>query len=158
MSVSKAEKLSVSDTGKLLETRFFTENDRGALREIYLESRKNALHWLADSLFNLNDFDRDTDGECIWVATVNGEPVGFISVWEPDNFLHNLFVYPSSTGRGIGSALLKVCLNKIDRPAKLKCLEKNINAKNFYLSKGWETVSYGDGPDGQYQLMEFDTK
>ena len=158
MPASKAAKLSASDAGKFLETRFFTENDRGALREIYFESRINAFNWMDDSLFNLNDFDRDTDAECIWVAIVNGEPVGFISVWEPDNFLHNLFVHPSSTGRGVGSALLKVCLEKIGRPAKLKCLEKNTNAKNFYLSKGWEIISYGDGPDGQYQLMEFDAK
>ena len=158
MSASKAENLSVDVIGKYIETRIFNEKDRGALREIYFESRINAFTWLDNSLFNKNDFDSDTDGECIWVATVNGKPVGFISVWEPENFIHNLFVHPSSTGGGIGSALLNVCLKKIGRPARLKCLEKNIDARNFYLSKGWKIVSYGDGPEGKYQLMHLDKK
>lgn len=108
------------------------------------------------SLFNLNDFDRDTDGECIWVATVNNFPVGFISVWLADNFIHNLFVHPSNVGQGIGSALLSESLKKIGRPASLKCLLKNMSARDFYLSQGWKIVSHGEGPDGEYQLMQFD--
>lgn len=156
MFASKVEKLSIGVIGNHIETRFFTEKDRSALQKIYLESRKNTFHWMDDSLFSLNDFDGDTDGECIWVTTVDNHPVGFISAWESENFIHNLFVHPSTTGGGIGSALLKVCLNRIGRPASLKCLEENISAKNFYLSKGWKIVSYGDGPDGQYQLMQLD--
>jgi GNAT superfamily N-acetyltransferase len=158
MFTSKAEGLSAGVVEKTIQTRLFTEKDRGTLREIYFESRKNAFNWLDDSLFNLNDFDRDTDGECIWVVTVENHPVGFISVWEPENFIHNLFVHPSSTGRGIGSALLDACLKKIGRPVKLKCLDNNIRATNFYLSKGWKIISSGDGADGQYQLMQFDEK
>jgi GNAT superfamily N-acetyltransferase len=156
MFASKVEKLSIGVIGNHIETRFFTEKDRSALQKIYLESRKNTFHWMDDSLFSLNDFDGDTDGEYIWVATVDNHPVGFISAWESENFIHNLFVHPSTTGGGIGSALLKVCLNRIGRPASLKCLEENISAKNFYLSKGWKIVSYGDGPDGRYQLMQLD--
>ena len=156
MFTSRAEKLSVGVTGKHIETRFFTEKDRCALQKIYLESRKNTFDWMDDSLFNANDFDRDTDGECIWVATIENHPIGFISAWEPENFIHNLFVHPSNTGKGVGSALLRACLNKIGRPASLKCLGENIGARNFYLSKGWKIVSYGDGPDGKYQLMKID--
>lgn len=108
------------------------------------------------SQLKFNDFDHDTDGECIWVATEKKQPVGFISAWEPENFIHNLFVYPSNTGKGIGSALLHVCLNKIGRPASLKCLEKNSIARDFYLSKGWKITSHGEGPDGNYHLMQFE--
>jgi hypothetical protein len=68
MFISKADKLSICVGEEHIETRFFTEKDRGALQKIYLESRKNAFHWIDDSLLNINDFDRDTDGECIWVA------------------------------------------------------------------------------------------
>ena len=108
------------------------------------------------SLFNLNDFDRDTDGECIWVATVNNLPVGFISVWLADNFVHNLFVHPSNVGQGIGSALLNECLKKIGRPASLKCLVKNSSARDYYLAHGWRIISSGNGPEGEYDLMQLD--
>lgn len=158
MLKSRAEKLSVGVARERIETRFFTEKDRGALQEIYFESRKSAFDWLDNFSFKKNNFDRDTDGECIWVATVKDKPVGFISAWEPENFIHNLFVHPSNIGMGVGSVLLHVCLEKIGRPASLKCLEKNIGARNFYLSKGWKIVSSCNGPDGQYQLMQFDKK
>lgn len=158
MSVSSTEKLSASGTGKLIEVRFFFEKDRGALQKIYFESRRKAFHWMDCSLFKENDFNRDTDGERIWVATVKNNPVGFISAWEPENFIHNLFVHPSSIGMGVGSALLEVCLKKIRRPASLKCLENNVSARDFYLSKGWKIVSNGNGSEGKYQLMQFDEK
>ena len=47
-------------------------------------------------------------------------------------------------------------LEKIGRPASLKCLLKNKRARDFYLSQGWKIVSHGEGPDGEYQLMQFD--
>ena len=156
MFVPKTEKLSDGVTGKQIETRSFFEKDRVALQHIYLESRKNTFDWMDNSRFKLNDFDRDTDGEYIRVAVVENNPVGFISAWEPENFIHNLCVQPSSKGRGIGSALLNTCLKKIDRPASLKCLDKNISAKSFYLSRGWKIISDGSGIDGKYQLMQFD--
>jgi hypothetical protein len=52
--------------------------------------------------------------------------------------------------------LLNASLEKIGRPASLKCLDKNISARNFYLSRGWKVVSDGVGAEGKYQLMHFD--
>ena len=106
------------------------------------------------SLFKLNDFNDDTEGELIWVATQKDIPVGFVSVLESSNFIHNIFVHPLSVRQGIGSVLLNVCLRKIGRPAQLKCLVKNNNATNFYMSKGWKIISVADGPEGKYQLMQ----
>lgn len=154
MAASKSEILPVGANGKPIKTRSFCEKDRAALQKIYLESRKNTFDWMDTSRFQLNDFNRDTDGEYILVAVVENNPVGFISVWEPENFIHNLYIQLSNTGKGVGSALLNTCLNKIGRPASLKCLDKNINAKKFYLSRGWKVVSDGNGPEGKYQLMQ----
>jgi len=137
------------------EVRPFTESDRNALREIYLESRRHAFSWADGSLFTQEDFDCDTKGERIWVATCETRPLGFASVWEPENFVHNLFVHPTVTGRGIGSALLDEALRHIGRPATLKCAEKNPKARDFYLSKSWTIISNGDGSEGRYFLMQF---
>ena len=156
MSASKIEKSSIVINKNLTETRSFSAKDRASLQKIYLESRKSTFHWMDHSLFKTSDFELDTDGECILVATIENNPVGFISAWEPDNFIHHLFVHPSYIGKGAGSTLLHACLRNIGRPAKLKCLDKNIGAKDFYLSKGWEIVSQGEGPDGKYLLLQFD--
>lgn len=141
-----------------MDTRPFAESDRFALREIYLQARIHAFDWMDGTLFRADDFDRDTEGEIIWVATNVTDPVGFISVWEPKNFIHNLFVHPKVIGKGVGSALLNECLKHIGRPASLKCGTQNIKARDFYLSKGWHIVSNGKGPDGKYHLMHYDDK
>ncbi len=140
--------------------RPFVESDRSALRKIYLEARRHTFGWMDCSLIKEDDFDRDTEGEIIWVATDNEEdnPVGFISIWKPDDFVHSLYVHPKEIGQGIGSALLKECLKNIGRPASLKCAEQNTKARDFYLSKGWKTVSNGENPEGKYHLMHFKKK
>ena len=139
-----------------MDIRHFIQQDRTSLRVIYLASRKYAFDWLDSSRFKLNDFDRDTEAEKIWVCAENNNPVGFISVLVSEKFIHHLFVHPSSMGRGIGSALLSACLNEIGRPVSLKCLEKNSRANKFYHSRGWKNISYGNSADGRYQLMQFD--
>lgn len=140
----------------MIEVRKYIEADRLALREIYLSSRQQVFWWMDPSALAMNDFDRDTEGEAIWVAEKDGNVAGFISIWEPENFIHAFFVAPDSTGCGIGTSLLEVCLGEIGRPASLKCSEPNKDAKAFYLSKGWKVVTEGEGPDGKYYLMHYD--
>lgn len=132
--------------------------DLPALRNIYLETRAVTFQWLNETDLNLDDFDRDTEGERIWVAEFAGQLVGFISAWEPDNFIHHLFVLPTFSGKKIGSALLSTCLENIGRPAQLKCVSANADALRFYRAKGWQTVSRGVSSDGEYQLMQRNEK
>jgi len=136
-------------------TRLFAESDRVDLREIYLRSRLRAFGWIDGSSFRLDDFDKSTEGETIWVALRDAKLVGFVSVWTAENFLHNLFVHPDELGQGIGSLLLRESLNNIGRPAVLKCDLQNTAARDFYLSKEWVIDSQGDGPKGRYLLMHF---
>ena len=140
---------------KAVQVRRFSEDDRSPLKEMYLKSREHAFDWLGSPLFQLDDFDRDTDGEIIWVGTKFDRPVGFISVWEPEDFIHNLFVHPDFFGCGIGSMLLNEALANIGRPARLKCEERNVQAREFYLSRGWSIVGEGDGNYGRWLLMQF---
>jgi len=44
----------------------------------------------------------------------------------------------------------------MNRPASLKCVTRNIAAREFYLARSWRVVSEGDGPEGPYLLMHFD--
>lgn len=134
--------------------REFEECDRQALRRLYVASRNAAFPWVPVDRHRLADFDEHTLGERILVAVVEGEILGFASIWEPDSFLHNLFVHPSAKRKGIGQALLKGSAAYFHRPPTLKCLTANSNAVQFYTAQGWKVVREESGEEGPYFLME----
>ena len=138
--------------------RLFQEHDRDALRRVYYESRRHAFHWLRRTLFQLEDFDNDTEGERVWVAVKDNAPVGFAGIWEADNFLHHLYVAPEHLRQGIGSLLLSTCMNSWRRPVTLKCMKSNRDAIRFYRKHGWFIESEGvSAVYGEYYLMKLDT-
>lgn len=143
---------------KVMSTRRFLESDRKALRAVYLETRSQVFTWINAASLRADDFDRDTEGETIWVGACDGRPVAFASIWEPENFIHNLFVHPRAAGQGLGSALLRECLDHLGRPAALKCVAENFAAAGFYQAQGWKCVEEGIGPHGVYLLMHFDDR
>ncbi|MGK0189421.1 MAG: GNAT superfamily N-acetyltransferase [Verrucomicrobiales bacterium] len=140
-----------------MDVRSFIESDRESLQELYIESRKAAFPWQDTAEFLSGDFEKDTEGEVIWVAVEQGIPVGFVSTWVQENFIHNLFVHPNYLRREIGSALLAKALDDIGRPARLKCGVLNCKALAFYHSAGWEAAGEGDGNHGRYVLLVLKT-
>ncbi|GGC05238.1 GNAT family N-acetyltransferase [Dyadobacter sediminis] len=126
------------------------------LRQVYMQARRFAFPWINPDTFYLHDFDAVTEDETLLVAISQNVPVGFIAWWPPDNFIHSLFVSPAFTGKGIGKSLLNACLEKISRPATLKCLQKNERALNFYRSQGWIITAEGESEDGFYFLLSFE--
>lgn len=134
--------------------REFEESDRNALRSLYVVSRNRAFPWSPIDHHQLAEFDAHTEGERILVAALEGEVLGFASIWEPESFLHNLFVHPSAVRKGIGQALLESCAKYFNRPPTLKCLVANSNALQFYKAQGWTILREETGADGPYFLME----
>ena len=134
--------------------REFEESDREALRILYVASRQSAFTWSQIDSHQLLDFDAHTEGERVLVAAVEGEVLGFASIWEPDSFLHNLFVHPSAKRMGIGQALLRSCARYFTKPPTLKCLVANSNALQFYKAQGWTILREEADADGPYFLME----
>lgn len=133
--------------------REMTISDLVSLKKIYYQTRLHAFDWLMPNAIQLEDFTQDTEGEKIWVAELDAEVVGFVSAWEPENYIHHLFVLPQFAGRKIGTQLLDVCMANIARPASLKCVSANTKALEFYKARGWGTVSVGTDQWGEYQLM-----
>ena len=98
-----------------------------------------------------------TDGETVFVAeNVNGNIIGFISVWEKDKypFIHHLFIALDYQRQGIGTLLIKSLFAWLPRPYRLKCVLKNQNAVAFYRKNNWLEVDRGIGEDGEYLLLE----
>ena len=145
----------VLQDGIVLKIRTFTESDRPFLQEIYLQARRKTWTWLDANQWNLGDFDNVTQDESIWVAEFAGRPVGFASVWTPDNFLHHLFVSPEAQGHGVGSALLQHVQCQFTGTGSLKCLLDNHPALTFYQRHGWYIEAQGESPDGAYCLMHY---
>ena len=129
-------------------------NDLPALRDLFLKSRRAAFHWEPPSSFALSDFDSQTEGELQMVALDGERPVGFISVWEPDNFIHHLHVDPHLSRSGIGQALLSALPGwKVTR-YRLKCVSTNEAALAFYRARRFTQVGEGRADDQDYLLLE----
>lgn len=133
--------------------REFEEADREALRFLYVVARNATFTWMPAGLHQISDFDSHTEDEKVLVALSDQKILGFASIWEPDSFLHNLFVHPSAIRQGIGLALLNRCAHYFANAPRLKCLTANENAIQFYKSQGWNALHEDIGPEGPYILM-----
>lgn len=136
----------------MFRVRPFEEKDRSALETIYRECRSEAI-WLPSA--QESNLVRDVDGEALLVAVdSNDQPEGFVSVWEPEAFIHHLYVRNGSRNKGIAKQLLNSLASRLPRPWRLKCVRANDAALSFYLDHGWVEVSSGVGEDGPYAVLE----
>ncbi|MGJ7040465.1 GNAT family N-acetyltransferase [Shinella sp. BE166] len=134
--------------------RNFIDADRDALADIYLTRRRDTFHWIAATSFRLEDFTSQTEGELILVAEAHGgEIAGFISLWEPDCFIHMLYIDKEWQGRGAGTALLRALPGWSSNTYCLKCLVQNKRAKGFYLKHGFKVTGTGGSPEGEYEVL-----
>jgi GNAT superfamily N-acetyltransferase len=130
------------------------DTDLPHLRELFLNERRRTFTEQDLSEFELDDFDKQTQGECILTALANNIPVGFISIWRPNNFIHHLYVDVKHQGKNLGTELLKAAILKTSFPITLKCLTSNIKAVEFYGKKGFVEKSRGNSSNGTYILFE----
>jgi ribosomal protein S18 acetylase RimI-like enzyme len=128
------------------------------LRELFLKARQNTFTWADTASFNILDFDKETEGEYVLIAISDNSLVGFISVWPVDNFIHHLYVDEKYQKRGTGTALLKAALAKTKFPIRLKCIENNIKAVNFYKKNGFVEKGRGTTEEGTFILFELNDK
>jgi ribosomal protein S18 acetylase RimI-like enzyme len=125
------------------------------LREIFFTVRRNVFHWIEPETLKLSDFDESTKDELILVASIGDKIVGFISIWVPDKFIHNLFILQDFQGKGIGTALVNEAIKRVGLPLTLKCVKSNINAFNYYKSHNWKIEKEGMSNEGLYYLMKY---
>jgi GNAT superfamily N-acetyltransferase len=138
----------------MFRVRPFAEGDRQVAETIYRDCRAKAT-WLPPAARENSDFARDTAGEKLLVAVGSDDlPIGFLSVWEPDRFIHHLYVRSEMRGQGVGKALLKALSNQLPMPWRLKCLTANGGALAFYESQGWKKVSSEVGGEGPYLVLD----
>lgn len=136
---------------KIVEIR---NKDYQPLKQLFLNERQRTFSWLDTSEFQLDDFEKHTQGEHILVALLDDIPVGFISIWTPANFIHHLYIDQKYQGQKIGTALLKAAINAFKLPLTLKCLENNTKAIQFYKKTGFTAKGKGQSGNGIYISFE----
>lgn len=129
-------------------------SDFPALADLYLAVRRSTFAWLPASLFQREDFFRDTQGECVWVAVHDRRIIGFASVYLESAFLHSLYVAEDAQGGGIGSSLLDHVIHTTPGRVTLKCLTFNRAAQAFYAARGWSVIGSGESAHGPYLTFE----
>jgi GNAT superfamily N-acetyltransferase len=130
--------------------------DSAGLARIFVESRLAAFYWQNPARFRLEDFEKETAGEAVFVAEDgNGKLLGFISVWEPERFVHHLYIAPDQQRHGIGKWLLESLSSWLPLPYRLKCKVRNEAACAFYRKNGWIETSRNSDEQGEYLVLEF---
>ncbi|CAH0539523.1 GNAT family N-acetyltransferase [Vibrio marisflavi] len=137
-----------------MEIKDYSEDLLVAVSELYLSARVSTFTWLDTSGYQLSDFSRDTEGERVLVAVAGGEVLGFIAIWEPENFVHHLYVSKTHQGKNIGTRLLEDAKSYYG-VLSLKCMVENERAIEFYESNGFTKAKKGVDSLGDYYLMKF---
>ncbi|MDV3663088.1 GNAT family N-acetyltransferase [Elizabethkingia anophelis] len=125
------------------------DKDYSAIQQIYNEVR-NEIPFLSE----ISDFKDALNGEVIYEAIADGEIIAFISLWEPDNFIHYLFVSPLYQNKAIGLQLITYLSEVYGKPLGLKCLLENTNAVRFYKKNGFHEKYRGASAEGEYIYFE----
>jgi GNAT superfamily N-acetyltransferase len=133
--------------------RPFRRRDRPACDVIYVEGRRLAFPWCPPEMFQPGDFERDSEGEEIWVAEYEGAVAAFLSVSRPEHFIHLLFVDPARHKMGIGASLLAKAREVLGAAAWLKCQTGNVGALSFYRAQGWTVVPGGSNEIGPWSYV-----
>ncbi|HYG91701.1 MAG TPA: GNAT family N-acetyltransferase [Azospirillum sp.] len=126
--------------GLRIVTRCAIPRDGARCAQIFLDGRRHAFPWQPADRFGLDDYYDCVEDELVIVAEVDGLVVGFVSIDQPERFIHTLFIDPVWQHRGIGTALLHEALDHLSGTAQLTCAARNAAARAFYEHNGWIPV------------------
>ena len=129
-----------------MQVRRALEHELPICAALYQTTLRTHFHWIPTARHQAGDFLRAARNELVWVAVADGEICGIAAIYEPDAFVHSLFV--RDPGRGVGKALLDAMAAASDQPLSLKCSPPNLRARAFYEREGFEVIESGLDPDG----------
>lgn len=127
------------------------EADADSIAEVYLRSRKElvACAPLVHSDQSVRDWIREKliPAAGVTVASVDGVVVGFIAMSQSNKFswIEQLYLLPTHTRCGIGTALLNYAKRELPPPIRLYTFQDNDAARQFYEHHGFRAIAYSDG-------------
>ena len=80
----------------------------------------------------------------VWVAELQGRPVGFIAVMAPDQLGH-LYIAADHRDRGLGSRLVALAQDRFPEGLELWTFQANDRARRFYRRNGFVDAEHTEG-------------
>lgn len=136
----------------MIRIRPFLPPDQEALDRLFCLVHRLTFSGRPPEMFQPGDFQKSVAEDQVWVAEQDGVPVGFVSVFLADNFIHNLFVHPDAQGQGVGRQLLQTAESHLTLPMTLKVALDNQTAGAFYAKQGWSPVSIHEDAEEPFIL------
>lgn len=146
----------------MITIRTAQPEDAEAIATVHLESRREAMPWLAivhtahETRWWIENIV--LPNQMVWVAEIDHLVVGIAAL--DGHTLEQLYVLPGYQGRGIGTALLNIAMHAAGNQVELWTFQQNNGARNFYERHGFQPVRFTDGstneelePDVLYSLM-----
>ena len=146
----------------MITIRTAQPEDAEAIATVHLESRREAMPWLAivhtaaETLWWIHNIV--LPNQMVWVAELDHLLVGIAAL--DGHTLEQLYVLPGYQGRGIGTALLNIAMHAAGNQVELWTFQQNNGARNFYERHGFQPVRFTDGstneelePDVLYSLL-----
>ncbi len=160
----------MTDLSNKILLRKATQADAEEIANVYLVSRKkllpyaplahsdvDVLHWIQEILIPTNQVTVVEDNRIIigMMALSKNQDIGWID---------QLYLLPTSTGRGVGTVLLNLAKETLGSPIRLHTFQENIQAQRFYEQHAFRVIALTDGlsneelcPDMLYEWRS-DTK
>jgi GNAT superfamily N-acetyltransferase len=130
--------------GAVFVVRRVRPDELGEAAALYERVATSTLHWMPAGTHTAAGFLSQAGDETVFVAMARGRVVGLAALYEPESFLHSLYVDAAWQGRGIGTALLAVAAEAASGPLSLKVEERNGRARTFY-----ERLGFAEGVRGE---------
>lgn len=111
---------------------------------LYVSVGRSAFSWRGPQSFCAEDFLAFAAEEDVFVAEAAGEIVGVLTLYQPESFVHALYVSHAAQGQGIGRALLALAASSTCGNLTLKCDLANRRALQFYDRLGLERMGGGE--------------
>lgn len=132
-----------------------TDTDAETVADIYLASRRMFVPFapLAHDEVDVRRWVRDVlipSGQ-VTVAEESKAVVGFMAISRDGElgWIDHLYLAPSTTGRGIGSAFVSQAKVELGAPIRLYTFQENHSARRFYERHGFVAMKFGDGSENE---------
>ena len=128
-------------------------HDLAEAAALYHRVATATLHWMPPNSFTPAVFMEQARHERVWLAWEEGRIVGLAALYEPDSFLHSLYIDAGRQGRGIGPALLDTGGEAARGQLALKVQAQNLRARRFYAREGFSERESGVSDGSQWILL-----